>query len=48
MRGLEGMSYKKQLKILGLFNTKKRRLRKDVPVYHFLVRTAKKEVLISL
>lgn len=48
VRGLEGMSYEKQLRILSLFSTEKRRLRKDVPVYHFLVRAAKKEVLISL
>jgi len=48
LKGLEGKTYKEQIRSLDLFSLEKRRLREDLfAVYYFLRGTAEEEVLIS-
>ena len=38
VKGLEDITYEKQLRILGLFSIENRRLREDIAIYKFLMR----------
>lgn len=43
VKGLEGMCYEEQLRILGLSSLEKRRLRGDLPVLHSFLRRGSAE-----
>ena len=47
MKGLEGKMFGEQLRSLGLFSLKKRRLRDLITVYSFLTRGTEGQALIS-
>ena len=48
VKGIEGMTYKEQLRLPGLFHLEKRRLRGAlIAVYNFLMREVEREMLIS-